>query len=152
MTGFSTHGSHSGIVWTQKLRAPVENLELTSRFPRWVPTENKYVMCHCLLIDKWIILFYFIFTLYFVLRWPVIDGMLKFKNCAGAEDIQSVDSEHDMNTTDSWLQPVLWTLQTLKSTDGQWPTEVHTLNATDTAFKWSRQRGEWTNFAFVSSV
>ena len=89
-------------------------------------------MCHCALIDKWIILFYFIFTLYFVLRWPVIDGMLKFKNCAGAEDIQSVDSEHDMNTTDSWLQPVLWTLQTLKSTDGQWPTEVHTLNATDT--------------------
>ncbi len=37
----------------------------------------------------------------------MIDGMLKFKNCAGAEDIQSVDSEHDMNMTDSWLQPVL---------------------------------------------
>ena len=37
----------------------------------------------------------------------MVDGMLKFKNCAGAEDIQSVDSEHDMNTTDSWLQPVL---------------------------------------------
>ena len=58
--------------------------------------------------------------------WPVVDGMLKFKNCAGAEDIQSVDSEHDMNMTDSWLQPVLWTLQTLKSTDGQWPTEQYT--------------------------
>ena len=32
----------------------------------------------------------------------MVDGMLKFKNCAGAEDIQSVDSEHDMNMTDSW--------------------------------------------------
>ena len=37
----------------------------------------------------------------------MVDGMLKFKNCAGAKDIQSVDSEHDMNITDSWLQPVL---------------------------------------------
>ena len=37
----------------------------------------------------------------------MVDGMLKFKNCAGAEDIQSADSEHDMNMTDSWLQPVL---------------------------------------------
>ena len=26
----------------------------------------------------------------------MVDGMIKFKNCAGAEDIQSVDSEHDM--------------------------------------------------------
>ena len=25
----------------------------------------------------------------------MVDGMLKFKNFAGAEDIQSVDSEHD---------------------------------------------------------
>ena len=32
----------------------------------------------------------------------VSDGMLKFKNCAGAEDIQSVDFEHDMDMTDSW--------------------------------------------------
>ena len=37
----------------------------------------------------------------------MVDGMLKFKNCAGTEDIQSVDSEHDMDMTDSWLQPVL---------------------------------------------
>ena len=29
----------------------------------------------------------------------MVDGMLKFKNSAGAEDIQSVDSEHDMNIT-----------------------------------------------------
>ena len=27
----------------------------------------------------------------------MVDGMLKFKNCTGAEDIQSVDSEHDMD-------------------------------------------------------
>ena len=32
----------------------------------------------------------------------MVDGMLKFKNCAGAEDIQGVDSEHDMTE-----QPVL---------------------------------------------
>ena len=25
----------------------------------------------------------------------MVDGMLKFKNCAEAEDIQGVDSEHD---------------------------------------------------------
>ena len=31
----------------------------------------------------------------------MVDGMLKFKNCSGAEEIQSVDSEHDMNMTDS---------------------------------------------------
>ena len=30
----------------------------------------------------------------------MIDGMLKFKNCAGAEDLQGVDSEHDVNMTD----------------------------------------------------
>ena len=29
----------------------------------------------------------------------MVDGMLKFENCAGAEDIQSVDSEHDMDMT-----------------------------------------------------
>ena len=34
MTGFSTQCSHSGILWAQKLRSPVENLELTSRLPR----------------------------------------------------------------------------------------------------------------------
>ena len=33
----------------------------------------------------------------------MVDGMIKFKNCAGAEDIQSVDSEHDM--TDMTLLP-----------------------------------------------
>ena len=32
----------------------------------------------------------------------MVDRMLKFKNCAGAEDIQGADSEHDMNMTDSW--------------------------------------------------
>ena len=33
----------------------------------------------------------------------MVDRMLKFKNCAGAEDLQSVDSEHDMtDMTDSW--------------------------------------------------
>ena len=32
--------------------------------------------------------------------------MLTFKNCAGAEDIQSVDSEHDMDMT-LGEQPVL---------------------------------------------
>ena len=26
-----------------EIKIPVENLELTSRFPQWVPTENKYV-------------------------------------------------------------------------------------------------------------
>ena len=33
----------------------------------------------------------------------MVDGMLKFKNCTGAEDIQSVDSEHDTLSE----QPVL---------------------------------------------
>ena len=59
--------------------------------------------------------------------------MLKFKNCAGAEDIQSVDSEHDMNMTDSW-----WTASALNTADTEqyrrrmthWT--IHTLNATDT--------------------
>ena len=43
----------------------------------------------------------------------MVDGMLKFKNCAGAEASQSVDSEHDVNMTDSFTkslscsQPVL---------------------------------------------
>ena len=32
----------------------------------------------------------------------MVDGMSKLKNCAGAEDIQSVDSEHDMDMTDFW--------------------------------------------------
>ena len=59
--------------------------------------------------------------------------MLKFKNCAGAEDIQSVDSEHDMNMTDSW-----WTasaLNTAGTGEYRWRMTrwtVHTLNATDT--------------------
>ena len=75
-----------------------------------------------------------IFTLYFVLRWPsVADGMLKFKNCAGAEDLQSADSEHDMNMADSW-----WTASALNTADTEvyrrrmthWT--VHALNATDT--------------------
>ena len=65
--------------------------------------------------------------------WPVVDGMLKFKNCAGAEDIQSVDSEHDMNMTDSW-----WTGSALNTAVTEeyrrrmthWT--VHTPNATDT--------------------
>ena len=35
----------------------------------------------------------------------MVDGMLKLKNCAGAEDIQSVDSEHDRQTHGE--QPVL---------------------------------------------
>ena len=33
----------------------------------------------------------------------MVDGMLKLENCAGAEDLQSVDSEHDMNMTDRLL-------------------------------------------------
>ena len=32
----------------------------------------------------------------------MVDGTLKFKNCAGAEDSQSVDPEHDVNMTESW--------------------------------------------------
>ena len=32
----------------------------------------------------------------------MVDRVLKLKNCAGAEDIQGVDTEHDMNMTDSW--------------------------------------------------
>ena len=31
-----------------------------------------------------------------------------------------------LNMTDLWLQPVLWTLQTLKNADGEWPTEQYT--------------------------
>ena len=86
-----------------------------------------------LCINKWIFNYYF---LHFVLRWPVVDGMLKFKNCAGAEDMQSADSEHDMNMTDSWLQPVLWTLHT------QWrvQTENDPLNSTH-----HEQYRHWTN-------
>ena len=65
--------------------------------------------------------------------WPVVDGMLKFKNCAGAEDIQSEDSERDMNMTDSMV-----TASALNTADAEeyrrtmthWT--VHTLNATDT--------------------
>ena len=44
--------------------------------------------------------------------------------------------------TDPWLQPVLWTLQTLKSTDGERPTEQYTpwtlltLTATDSEPHW----------------
>ena len=69
------------------------------------------------------------FTLYFVLRWPpVVD-----KNCAGVEDLQSVDSEQDMNMTDAW-----WTASALNTADTEeyrrrmthWT--VHTLNTTDT--------------------
>ena len=52
-------------------------------------------MCHCALIDKWIKKKKKFLHCFFVLRWPVVDGMLKFKNCAEAEDIQSVDSEHE---------------------------------------------------------
>ena len=72
--------------------------------------------------------------LYFVLRWPsVVDGMLNLKNCAGAEDIQGVDSEHGMNMTDSW-----WTASALNTADTEeyrqrmthWT--VHTMNAIDT--------------------
>ena len=44
----------------------------------------------------------------------VVDGMLKLKNCTGAEDIQSVDSEHDMNMTDSW-----WTASALNAADAE---------------------------------
>ena len=81
-------------------------------------------MCHCALIDKWI--FNLFFTLYFVLRWPsVVDGMLKFHNCAGAEDIQSVDSEHDMNMSDSW-----WTAGALNTADTEEQTENDPLNST----------------------
>ena len=53
--------------------------------------------------------------------------------CAGAEDIQGVDSEHDMNMTDSW-----WTASALNTADteeyrrGMAHWTVHTLNATDT--------------------
>ena len=53
--------------------------------------------------------------------------------CAGAEDIQGVDSEHDMNMTDSW-----WTASALNTADteeyrrGMAHWTVHSLNATDT--------------------
>ena len=73
--------------------------------------------------------FNLIFTLYFVLRWPsVVDGMLKFKNCAGAEDIQSMDFERDMNTT-----PLLVNSQCSEHCR-HWT--IHTLNATDTELTW----------------
>ena len=82
--------------------------------------------------------FILIFTLYFVLRWPsVADGMLKFKNCAGAEDLQSVDSEHDgllVNTADTEeyrRRMTHWTVRTLNATDAEL-----TLNATDSEPHW----------------
>ena len=68
--------------------------------------------------------------------------MLKFKNCAGAEDIQSVDYEHDrllvtasaLNTADAEVYRrtmTHWTVHTLNATD----TEL-TLNATDSEPHW----------------
>ena len=62
----------------------------------------------------------------------MVDRVLKLKNCAGAEDIQGVDTEHDMNMTDSW-----WTASALNTAETEeyrrrmthWT--VHTLNATD---------------------
>ena len=51
--------------------------------------------------------------------------MLKFKNCAGAEDIQSVDSEHDINMSDSW-----WTAGALNTADTEEQTENDPLNST----------------------
>ena len=64
------------------------------------------------------------------LRCPsVVNRMLKFKNCAGAEEIQGVDSEHDMNMTDSW-----WTANALNTADTEEYRRrtLHTLNAADT--------------------
>ena len=65
------------------------------------------------------------FKSHFVLRWSsVVDGMLKFKNCAGAEDIQSVDYEHNM--TDSWWTASAVNTADTEGTDGGWPTEQYT--------------------------
>ena len=86
----------------------------------------------------------YLFTLYFVLRWPVVNGMLKFKNCTGAEDIQSVDSEHDRLLVNSQCSEHCrhWRVQTendpLNSTHGPWTLQtlnwhwtLQTLNPTD---------------------
>ena len=123
MTRFSTQGSHSGILWTQKLRSPVENLELA----RWVCTKNKYVPKRVsLCFEKYTGFKNNNFTLYFVLRWPsVVDGMLKLKNCAGAEDIQG---EHDI--TWQWTASALNTADTEEYRRRMTHWTVHTLNAT----------------------
>ena len=131
MARFSTQGFHSGILWTQKLRSPVENLELTSRFPQWIPTKNTYQnvsLCIDIGLKSGLKI-----ALYFVLRWPsVVDGMLKFKNCAGAEDLQGVDSEHDRLLVNSQCSEHCrqWRVQTendpLNSTHVPWT--LQTLN------------------------
>ena len=59
--------------------------------------------------------------------------MLKFKNCAGAEDIQGADSEHDMDMTDScWTASALNTADTEEYRQRMTHWTVHTLNTTDT--------------------
>ena len=63
----------------------------------------------------------------------MIDGMLKFKNCAGAEDLQGVDSEHDVNMTDLVTASAMNTADTeeCRQRMTHYGT-VHTLNAADT--------------------
>ena len=61
----------------------------------------------------------------------MVDGMLKFENCAGAEGIQSVDSEHDMDMK-LWVNSQCLSTADRKSTDGDDPLNSTYLNATDT--------------------
>ena len=144
MTIFFAQGSHSGILWTQKLRSPIENLELTSRFPRWVPAENKYVgqnVCHCALIDTWIFINIF-------LHWILSSGDplwltgCKFKKCAGAEDIQSVNSERDVNMTDSERDINMTDSERdINMTDSWWTASA--LNTADTE-EYRQRMTHWT--------
>ena len=82
--------------------------------------------------------------MYFVLRWPsVVDGMLKFKNCTGAEDVQSMDSDWTWRERDRLLVNSLCSEHCSHWREGEWPTthperyrhwtdtERYRLNSTD---------------------
>ena len=146
MTGFSTQGSHSGILWTQKLRAPVENLELTSRFPRWVPTENKYVP-KCVIVHWYIsgflyIFFYIVFCPQVTCDWRDVKIQELRRGRGHSKCGLWTWHEHDrllvtasaLNTADAeeYRRTMThWTVHTLNATD----TEL-TLNATDSEPHW----------------
>ena len=109
MARFSTQGSHSGILRTQKLRSPVENLQLTGRFPQWVRTETMCTkMCHFALIDGWMFFcFYIVICLQVTLRsWR--DVNIQELTAQG----QRTFRVWTLNMTDSW-----WTASALNTAD-----------------------------------
>ena len=141
MTRFSTQGSHSGILRTQKLRSTVENLCWLVGSPgEYLRKINTYQNVSLCFIDWWI---GFVVVFYIVICRRVTCGWrdVKIQDLCRGQDIQSVDwtwqtrwTVNDLNTADTERraqaenapteQYTRWTLQT--------PNTMLKLNTTDT--------------------